>query len=97
MTAKCANPSCSEQFLYFRAGRIFLIDSTSAGALAMAGSRRIPEYFWLCGDCSRTMRVVLDRMGNVALEKLEAERPSIVPLTAADRPIGKRLAAHACD
>lgn len=76
MTAKCANPSCNQQFLYFRAGRIFLIDSTGLGF--PSPSRRAPEYFWLCGECSRTMRVVLDRNGEVAIEGNGVEKPAIL-------------------
>jgi len=68
MTAKCANPACSQPFLYFRSGRIFLIEPPGSQLASNAGSRKAPEYFWLCGDCSRTMRVVLDRSGTVAVE-----------------------------
>jgi hypothetical protein len=75
MTAKCANPSCNQQFLYFRTGRIFLIDSSVPGVAANPGSRRTSEYFWLCGDCSRTMRVVLDRNGAMAIEGREPVQP----------------------
>jgi hypothetical protein len=75
MTAKCANPSCNQQFLYFRTGRIFLIDSSVPGVPANTGSRRTSEYFWLCGDCSRTMRVVLGRNGAMAIEDREAVKP----------------------
>ena len=68
MTAKCANPSCSEPFHYFRTGKIYLIDASSASSSASASARRPPEYFWLCGDCCRRMRVVLDRSGTVTVE-----------------------------
>jgi hypothetical protein len=66
MTAKCANPSCSEPFHYFRTGKIYLIDL--AGAKPSVSGRRSPEYFWLCGECCRSMRVVLDRSGSVVVE-----------------------------
>jgi hypothetical protein len=69
MTAKCANPSCSEPFIYFRTGRIFLIDVPGMNSPFGVSSRRGPEYFWLCGECCRTMRVVLDRTGAVVIEK----------------------------
>lgn len=69
MTAKCANPACSQQFLYFRTGRIFLIEI--APTPGSTDSRRGPKYYWLCGDCSRTMKVVLDRTGSVAIQHQE--------------------------
>jgi hypothetical protein len=95
MTAKCANPSCNQLFLYFRAGRIFLIESSSSGTPAIA--RRTPEYFWLCGDCSRTMRVVLDRNGDVAIEGREPEKPTIAFPALESRLARKRASAQAGD
>jgi hypothetical protein len=68
MTAKCANPSCSQPFLYFRSGKIFLIEAPSSQPSSRDGVRKAPEYFWLCGECSRTMRVVLDPMGAATIE-----------------------------
>jgi hypothetical protein len=68
MTAKCANPCCREPFLYFRSGKIFLIEAPGSHHSRQDGVRKAPEYFWLCGECSRTMRVVLDRMGVATVE-----------------------------
>jgi hypothetical protein len=71
MTTKCANPGCNHPFLYFRSGKIYLIDL----AISNVGSRtaqpsRGMEYFWLCGDCAQTMRVGLDRQGTVVVERV---------------------------
>ena len=51
MTAKCANPSCNEPFHYFRTGKIYLIDAPTAKSALH--ERRPPEYFWLCGECTK--------------------------------------------
>jgi hypothetical protein len=67
MTAKCANPSCSEPFHYFRTGKIYLIEMPHAKS-AVSG-KKPPEYFWLCGDCCRSMRVALDHGGSVVVER----------------------------
>ena len=67
MTAKCANPSCNEPFHYFRTGKIYLIDApTVKTSLNLAKAH---EYFWLCGECCRSMRVVLDQTGVVIVER----------------------------
>ncbi len=66
MTAKCANPSCNEPFHYFRTGKIYLIDAPTAKS--SLSERRPPEYFWLCGECCRSMKVVLDQTGAVIVE-----------------------------
>jgi|HubBroStandDraft_6_1064221.scaffolds.fasta_scaffold197659_3 hypothetical protein len=67
MTAKCANPSCNEPFHYFRTGKIYLIDVPNA--IPSLHARRPPEYFWLCGECCRVMRVSLDQSGSVVVER----------------------------
>jgi hypothetical protein len=68
MTARCANPFCNQPFLYFRSGRIYLIDTPGSNTSTSSGPKKSPEYFWLCGDCCRTMKVVLDRSGSVTIE-----------------------------
>ena len=67
MTAKCANPSCNEPFHYFRTGKIYLIDAPIAKS--SLNERRPHEYFWLCGECCRSMRVALDQAGAVIVER----------------------------
>ena len=91
MTSKCANPACDRPFHYFRSGKIYLIDMTSAsGALSLNGARGT-EYFWLCGDCSQNMRVTLDGCGEVKVESLTAPMPDpvarlpVVPLSKKTR------------
>lgn len=66
MTAKCANPSCSKPFHYFRTGKIYLIDVPIPKSSLK--ERRPHEYFWLCGECCRSMRVALDQTGAVIVE-----------------------------
>jgi hypothetical protein len=64
MIAKCANPSCSAPFHYLREGRLFRIELPPAHTSqpAVIGvpkpSRRV-EHFWLCGDCSSTLTLVV--------------------------------------
>lgn len=55
MLSKCLNPACSTPFRYFREGRLFNIEISSASK----GTARRREYFWLCGRCSHTMKVTL--------------------------------------
>jgi hypothetical protein len=76
MTTKCANPACDQPFHYFRSGKIYLIDMASAGGAVRSNDARGMEYFWLCGDCSRNMRVTLDGYGAVQVERVVAP-PSI--------------------
>ena len=60
MTAKCANPDCNARFVYFRTGKIFLVPCRDVQSNSNPGSpKREMEYFWLCGDCCRTMRLTL--------------------------------------
>jgi len=70
MATKCANTSCSRPFLYFRSGKIYLIDALASNEGASPESaRREIEYFWLCVACSQNMQVPLDRNGAVVVER----------------------------
>jgi hypothetical protein len=67
MVAKCANPSCTRPFRYFRDGKLFLIEATTFKRLQDSDFRENPqrlEYFWLCEQCVPTMTITLDRSGN---------------------------------
>jgi hypothetical protein len=58
---RCANPHCSKELLYFRAGTLQLLEfqphsdelsRRDDGAFVIKGL--ISRFFWLCGDCSKT-------------------------------------------
>lgn len=71
MIEKRANPRCGEPFMYFRGGRIYVIDhSDLTSQKCPAGVGGKAEHFWLCPACCRqnpsaisisngTVRVVL--------------------------------------
>lgn len=76
MTAKCANPSCARPFLYFRSGKIYLIDSFSSNdGGSPESARKNTEYFWLCGSCAQEMQVTLDRNGEIVVERIGVPSP----------------------
>lgn len=69
MTANCANPACKAPFRYFRSGTIYLLDQRDrASRVPTLHARDGIEYFWLCGECSRKLRMALDQDGFAALE-----------------------------
>ena len=61
---QCANPQCSKELLYLREGTLNLLEmephsddqfQSDVGAFAM---RSVPsKYFWLCGQCTKTLIV----------------------------------------
>jgi hypothetical protein len=59
MLAKCANPTCTERFLYLHQGKLFQLTPTpevqavSGGALPL-----LSERFWLCEKCCKHMTLV---------------------------------------
>jgi hypothetical protein len=75
MTTKCANPACDRPFHYFRSGKIYLIDMANSSAVRSSNGPREVEYFWLCGDCSRNMRVTIDGYGTVQVERVAPSSP----------------------
>jgi hypothetical protein len=59
MVSKCANPECSERFLYLHEGRLFHLTPTPE--LESAGGGFAPllyERFWLCERCCKKMTLV---------------------------------------
>lgn len=56
MLSKCANPGCTELFRYLGEGRLFQVERTVAPDSGAKPVRKI-EHYWLCGQCSRAMRV----------------------------------------
>lgn len=75
MTTKCVNPACGKPFRYLRGGKLFLIDSPPdplhpSDPDSMSGAGHVSEFFWLCEECCRTMRIMLDRNGDVVLAAL---------------------------
>lgn len=59
MVKNCANPKCAKPLHYLREGRIFVFDADSDSDKAI---HRM-EHFWLCGECSQTMRLEKTRQG----------------------------------
>lgn len=64
MIAKCANPDCNVAFRYLRGGKLFLLDIPHDSP--REGTHR-REYFWLCDQCSATMKVVINESGEAAI------------------------------
>ena len=68
MVSKCANPSCSTEFKYFREGRLyeFLADEDgkwrSLTGPPQKSAKR--ELFWLCQECAQFYTITCDD-GNI--------------------------------
>lgn len=67
MVSKCANPDCSAPFLYLHDGRIYALRSKSQRESDVTDA--VAERYWLCGNCSARLTLVL-RNGGVVLESL---------------------------
>jgi hypothetical protein len=59
MLAKCLNPVCSTTFRYMREGRLFHVDFVSVPTAGLAADQK-GEYFWLCAECARRLKVVVE-------------------------------------
>jgi hypothetical protein len=59
MTTNCLNPCCRAPFAYNRnEGRIFTIDRPLASSANRTTSHH--EQYWLCGTCSRSLKVIVE-------------------------------------
>lgn len=67
MLSKCANPDCSESFIYLRKGKLFRLDAAKIsvsptetnGAPDVKKPVRKVEFFWLCDGCSSKMTLIV--------------------------------------
>ena len=75
MLSKCANPSCSNQLVYLRQGKIFVMEQSpemaaqTGDSAPVAGPKPVQrvEHFWLCGPCSAQMTLTYDRQSGVRI------------------------------
>jgi hypothetical protein len=59
MVTKCANPACSQRFLYLHQGKIFQLTPTpEVEAVGGGFSPFLYERFWLCDKCCKEMTLV---------------------------------------
>jgi hypothetical protein len=59
MVSKCANPACSEKFLYLHQGKIFQLTPTrEVEAVGGGFTPSLYERFWLCDKCCKEMTLV---------------------------------------
>jgi len=68
--SKCANPECSAPFHYLREGRLFRMDIVPDNSAVLASSAkaiRHVEHYWLCGPCSQSLTLVLEKGRVVAV------------------------------
>jgi len=98
MVSKCANPACSERFLYLHQGKLFHLTPTpEVEAAEGESSSALYERFWLCDQCCKKMTLVWG--GTTAkLAPLPTEpvaQPSAIPANVGTRGEPRRRAATA--
>ena len=59
MLSSCLNSACRESFRYLYDGRIFTVERFVPSPDGLKTDRVI-EHYWLCGPCSRSLRVVME-------------------------------------
>ncbi|HTW44178.1 MAG TPA: hypothetical protein VMD58_01415 [Acidobacteriaceae bacterium] len=68
MVKHCANPNCGKPLRYLREGRIFVFETKENDN---GESIRRMEHFWLCGTCSKTLRLEMTNQGVQTVLKRE--------------------------
>jgi hypothetical protein len=84
MLSKCANPVCSNTFLYLRQGKLFRLEVPVGDQTAPDGSvnaktspngRLRDEYFWLCETCCPDFKVVCEQGVGVKIIPFNGAEP----------------------
>ncbi len=86
MIAKCANPSCPNQFRYFGQGKLFPFELKNPtppckdvpNAVCVRRPHRHTIFFWLCRSCAASLTLCFDPHTGVSVLP--------VPVNAGDAP-----------
>jgi hypothetical protein len=78
MLAKCANPGCSNHFLYWHEGKLFRYErrsqsSPNSASKGVSPERRV-EFFWLCSNCAASMTLVNREGAGIDVQPLDRDR-----------------------
>jgi len=57
LLSKCANPECTNRFLYLRGGRLVPVKIEAPAGVPGAPRQ---ELYWLCPACADTVRLTVD-------------------------------------
>jgi hypothetical protein len=98
MLSKCANPDCTERFLFLHRGKLFHLTPTpEVEAFDGGNSSALYERFWLCDRCAKTMTLVWagTEARVVPLPSPEAVLPAVAAGKIARRKRVKKHAANA--
>jgi len=80
MVSKCANPACSEKFLYLHQGKIFQLTPTpEVEAVGGGFPPSLYERFWLCDKCCKEITLV---WGGVEAKLVALPAESVAPSRA---------------
>ena len=96
MVSKCANPECSEKFLYLHQGKIFQLTPTpEVEAVGRSSPRSLYERFWLCDKCCKEMTLVWGgtEARLVPLRAKPVAPPSSGPVEVEEKGTPRRRAA----
>ena len=75
MLSKCANPDCTEQFLYLHQGKLFYMHPVPELRDLVQKSWEHPgERFWLCDACSQKFTMIRDGL-HARLIELPSNEP----------------------
>jgi hypothetical protein len=98
MVSKCANPACSEKFLYLHQGKIFQLTPTrEVEAVGGGFTPSLSERFWLCDKCCKEMTLVWGGT-EARLVPLPAEpvAPSVpLPVNLEEKDMARKRSATA--
>jgi hypothetical protein len=78
MLSKCANPNCTEPFLYLHRGKLFRWDTQAfprnlpefgVNPAAKKPPSRV-EFFWLCAGCAAKMTLIYEKGAGVMVRTI---------------------------
>ena len=76
MVAKCLNPACRAPFTHDQDGRFIYVDRLLSHSNDKT-SELCAEEYWLCGSCSKVLKVVVEN-GSILTLPIDSECKTLV-------------------
>ena len=86
MLSKCANPACTNLFLYLHQGQLYRMDSSGHEPVSspFRGNAHRVEFFWLCDECAANMTVTFEKGRGLVVQPFGSMPSAASPSPAQD-------------
>ena len=97
MLSKCANPECTEKFLFLHLGKLFCLAPTPEIEAHPGAVSLLEERFWLCERCAKIMTIIWDGIEAKLMPRPQSTTQKKKPGASSEPFLRKRAARAGTD